>query len=155
MTFTNIEKSINNLKDIIDSPILREENLRLKQKIEEMEIMYKQKVNLYEKEIISLKNKVVLKDKKIEELKGRKIKYKSRYTEEEFNVLVERKVKEKEDTVVNEAVQNAWRRRLPKLIESEVRCYPNKCTPATRDIIEKRAVELRDEMLKDPRKWPP
>lgn len=156
MSFNEIERSIQDLKDVTEAPKLREKVRELEEELSIKENEHRREIRENEKGVNELRQFVVGKNLRIKELENIRTKYKKEsYSPKQFKALVKAEVGEYIEKNIRDRAKKLAEKQLPHYIAVEISRYPNDCSAATRRIIEEQARFLRDILLKNPSTWAP
>jgi hypothetical protein len=159
----SIRAGLARFQNLQEAPKLRTRIAELKEVLAEKEREKKAIIQNHAQEVNKLKNRIHQQvtniqglELKVDELESIKIRVgKEKLTLREFDKRAKKKVKkEMQEEVVSKA--NALAKiKTPLFVRAEILKFPHNCMDETRDLIESRAISLRDEYLANPANWSP
>lgn len=98
-------------------------------------------------------------ENEISKLKNLRVKYgENMYSLEEFDVIVQKGLEEAKEKKIEKSIQDRWTRESSALLEQRLKVefqkYPNNCSPLLKSLVDSRAINRMNELLKNPATWP-
>jgi len=148
-SFRHLEEGIRTLKDVSEAPILRARIEELEEELvkKDKECAGKiQKLQEKNANLVSTINSLRAENKNLNNLK-------IEFKKEKLDLRgIDRVVRSRMDETIQKNIekkaQKLCNKRLPFLIEVEIKKYPHSCSEATRIAIEKKATQLSNETLR-------
>ena len=152
MSFKGMEKSLRESEAITGYEALKAKSIEQEKENDRLQSELRALKESHAHEMFEMKLRQAALEKVSIQYKNKK------YSLKDFDILVEREVIKKYGDNIDRDLESRWTKDSPKLIEDgvrkEVAAFPTGCSQATFNVINERAVQRRDSMLRDPGLWP-